>query len=190
MLKQLYDWIGKQVHTRYADALLILLSIFESILFPPVAPVLVLYCIENRKKSYIYATIATVFSVLGGVISYFIGYALWQTVGQTLITWVTSPEKFNDIVAMYQCYESVAILIGSFSPLPYKALSLTAGFCKLSLSSFIIYSLIGRGIRYYLIALVLYIWGPGIKEFIDRWFYQLVVLFFVLMSCSILVLLA
>src|SRR5579859_3441317 len=143
MIKRMYDWVGLQVHTSLAVPFLALLSFLESIIFPPVAPVLILYCIENRRKAFLYATITTVFSVAGGVASYYIGFALWETVGHRLVSWVTTPQSFNDLVALYKKYESIAVLIGSFTPVPYKALGLTAGFCTLSLSSFIIYSLIG-----------------------------------------------
>jgi uncharacterized membrane protein YdjX (TVP38/TMEM64 family) len=91
-------------------------------------------------------------------------------------------------MGMYHKYQAAAVAIGSFSPLPYKALALTAGFCNLSLSSFIMYSLIGRGVRYILIAVALILWGPMFKEIINRWFYQLAALFLFLMSCSTLLL--
>ncbi len=188
MLKKVYDWVGQQVNSPFADPFLALFAFLESIIFPPAAPLLILYCIENPRKSYIYALITTVFSVIGGVASYYLGYALWESVGQTLVNYITTPESFQEIVGMYQKYQDAAVAIGSFSPFPYKALALTAGFCNLSLSSFILYSLVGRGIRYFMVAIVLVIWGPWVKELINRWFYQLAALFLFLMSCSTLLL--
>lgn len=182
MLKKTYDWIGTKVNTPYAITLLAVLSFLESLVFPPVAPILVLYCIEQRKKSFWFATVATVCSVLGGVVAYYIGFALWQSIGQKLVAWLATPAAFNALVAQYQKYQTWAVLIGSFSPIPYKVIGITAGFCKLSLPSFTIFSLIGRGTRYYLVAAVAWWWGNQIKTFIDRWFYYLVGLFVILVG--------
>ena len=189
MLKKLYDWARSHAHTPYAYGILVVLSFLESIVGPPVAPVFVLFCIENKQRVFRYATIATVFSVLGGVVSYFIGYALWESVGHTIIRYVSTPEAFQTMVERYRSYETLAIMVGSFAPMPYKVISISAGFCKLSLFSFMICSLIGRGARYYSVAAVLFIWGESVRTFIDRWFNHLVVLFLVLFSLGFLVVL-
>ncbi len=181
MIKKLYNWMGSKVHTPQAPFFLALLSFFESLILPPVAPVLVLFCIENKKKSFLYAGIVTVFSVLGGVVGYYIGFALWETVGQKLVLYLTTQEIFDNLVAQYKKYEALTILIGSFSPVPYRLISISAGFCKLPLLPFILFSLIGRGARYFLIGAVLYMWGNHFKIFIDRWFNQLLFLFLFIM---------
>ncbi len=185
MLKKLYNWIGTQVHTPYAEPGLALLSFLESLIFPPVAPVLILFCVENRPRAYRYAAIATICSVIGGVVAFYIGFALWETVGQQLVKAITTPETFNQVVTQFKQYQTLAVLIGSFTPVPYKLLGVTAGFCQLSLVGFITYSLIGRAARYFLLALALNYWGVEIKSIIDRWFYQLVLLFVVFVAAGL-----
>jgi membrane protein YqaA with SNARE-associated domain len=180
MIKKLYDWLGTQVNSRYALSFLAILSFLESILCPPVAPVLILFCIENKRKAFWYATITTVFSVLGGIVSYYIGFGLWHVIGQKIISYTTTPEMFEHLVSQYQKYETWAVLVGSFAPVPYKALAITAGFCNLKILPFIFYSLIGRGARYYLVAIALSLWGDQIKLCIDRWFNHLLFLFLLL----------
>lgn len=185
MLKKLYTWMGTQIHTPYAEPGLALLSFLESLIFPPVAPVLVLFCVENKPKAYRYAAIATICSVLGGIVAFYIGFALWEAIGQQLIMSITTPETFDSVVKQFKQYQTLAVLIGSFTPVPYKLLGITAGFCQLSFFGFIGYSLIGRAARYFLLALVLSYWGNEIKGIIDRWFYQLVLLFVLLVVAGL-----
>jgi membrane protein YqaA with SNARE-associated domain len=176
-LKRIYYWCGQQVHTVYAVPLLAFLFFIEAIFFIPVDPLLILYCIEDRMQSFYFAAIATVSSVAGGVMGYFIGYAIWESFGKMLVGMLFSPETFNHALQQYKHYESWAVLIAGFTPVPYKAVTLSAGFCKLPLIPFIIFSLIGRGARFFLIAFAIRIWGEQIKQYIDRYFNLLVILF-------------
>src|SRR5687767_1392316 len=118
MLKKLYSWMGTKVHSPQAPFFLASLSFLESLILPPVAPIFILFCIENRKKSFFYAGIVTVCSVLGGVAAYYCGYALWETVGQRLVLFITTQEQFDLLTAQYREYETLAVLIGSFAPVP------------------------------------------------------------------------
>ena len=173
-----YDWMGRKVNAPYADAWLGFLFFLEAFCFIiPIDPLLIVYCIHNKHKSLYYATISTVSSVAGGVVGYFIGYFLWDSVGAKLVYWVISPATFEGARQKYELYQHWAVLIGGISPFPYKAVTLSAGFCKLSLGPFIIFSFIARGLRFYLIAGAIKAWGSQIKFFIDRYFNQLVVLF-------------
>jgi membrane protein YqaA with SNARE-associated domain len=186
MIKKLYGWMGARVHSPQAPLFLGLLSFFESLILPPVAPILVLFCIENRNKSFFYAALVTITSVLGGMVAYFIGFGLWQTIGQKLVLYFSTQQAFNSLVAHYAHYEALVVLVGSFVPVPYRLISLGAGFCKLAFLPFVIYSFIGRGARYFLVALTLYFWGENIKFFIDRWFNYLVLLFVALVILGVL----
>lgn len=177
LLKRMYSWCGQQVHTVYAVPLLAFLFFIEAIFFIPVDPLLILYCIEDRFNSFYFATVATLSSVAGGLMGYFIGYAIWESMGKILVGMLFSPATFNHALQQYEHYESWAVLIASFTPLPYKAITLSAGFCKLPLMPFIIFSLIGRGARFFLVALSIRLWGEQIKQYIDRYFNLLVVLF-------------
>lgn len=188
MIKKMYDWMGTKVHAPQAPFFLASLSFLESLIFPPVAPVLILFCLEKRKQSFLYAGIATVFSVMGGVVGYYLGSAVWESVGQKLVLYFTTQEIFDGLVANYKKYESLAVIIGSFTPVPYRLISISAGFCRLPLIPFIISSLIGRGARYFLVGAVLYLWGKQFKSFIDRWFNQLVLLFLLIMLIGFFVL--
>ena len=176
MLKRIYIRLGNYVASPYADYILALLCYIEALFFFPVDPLLMLYCLENRSKSLYYATIATISSVAGGTTGYFIGYTLWESFGQRMVFMFFTPDQFSYAVNLLKSHEALAIFIGGFTPIPYKLFTLCAGFCKLSLTSFILFSLLSRGARFFLIAGIIQIWGDPIKEYIDRYFNFLVVL--------------
>lgn len=189
-VKRVYDWMGNRVYSPYGDVILGLLFYLEAIFFIPTDPMLIMYCIERRDKAYYYATIATVCSVLGGLTGYYIGYTLWQTMGQQIIhhpmvSYIMTPQTFTHLCGLYKKYEALAILAAAFTPIPYKAATLTAGFCNLSLMPFIIASLIGRGARFYLYAITISIWGKQIKQYIDRYFNLLVLLAMMVIGIAI-----
>lgn len=185
-IRQTYDWMGKQVHSRYALAWLIFLFFIEASCFLiPVDPLLILFCIQNRSKSWMYATIATLASVAGGVFGYMIGALLWESVGMALVNALISQETFLSLVAKYKLYQNWAVMIGGFTPIPYKAVTLSAGFCKLPILPFIFYSLLSRGARFFLVAGAIWLWGERIKKFIDHYFNYLVVAFtFILLAST------
>lgn len=189
ILRNVYDWMGTKVHTAWADGWLALLFFIEASFFViPVDPLLILYCVEKRKKSWYFASLATVASVFGGLFGYLIGAVMWQSVGIKLVAWLISEATFNQVVAKYTLYQNWVVLVAGFTPVPYKAITVSAGFCKLPLIPFIIFSLIGRGARFFLIAGAIRLWGDSIKTFIDRYFNYLVVAFMIilLVSCNVL----
>lgn len=189
MLKKLYFKIGGIVHSTYANSILAFLFFIEAIcLIIPVDPILILYCTEKRSSAIWYGILATIASVIGGIVGYFIGSLLWGSIGMKLIHALSSINTFEKICSQYKQYEYWAVLIAGFSPFPYKAVTLSAGFCRLPLIPFIICSIIGRGARFLLIAGLIKIYGEQIKEYIDRYFNQLVVLFTLIIIISFLLL--
>ncbi len=133
MLKSAYQWMGSRVYSRCADVILAILFYFEAIFFIPTDPMLIFYCMERRDRSFWYATIATLSSVLGGITGYFIGYNLWIAAGETIIhnsffSSIVSPERFTYLCEHYKQHEYVSILLEGFTSIPYKVATLTAGF--------------------------------------------------------------
>lgn len=180
-LRRLYDWMGTLVHRPFSSLILALFFFIEAIVILPAGPLLVLFCSERPKRSFFYALVATIASVLGGITAYHIGYYVWELAGQKIISFVTTQQKFDYLCHQYQTHEAGAILIAGLTPLPYKVITLTAGFCRLSLIPFIICSLIIRSARLFLIATVMFTWGAHIKDHIDRYFNSLVALFIILL---------
>ncbi|MFH1462016.1 MAG: VTT domain-containing protein [bacterium] len=184
IVRKIYDWMESKVYSKYANIWLGALFFIEAVFFIPVDPLLILFCVTNNKKSIRYATIATVSSVAGGIFGYMIGNIMWQSIGIKLVSWFISEQTFNSAILKYKLYQNWAVLIAGFTPLPYKAITLSAGFCQLPIIPFIFFSFIARGARFFLVASTIRIWGPQIKHFIDRYFNQLVILFTIVLIAS------
>jgi len=186
-IRRLYDWMGQQVYSRNGVWMLGIFFFVEAIFFFPADPLLILFCVEQRKKAFFYATVATLASVLGGIAGYYIGMYVWQAIGHKLVSLVSNPETFQALCTKYQEHETWAVLAAGFTPIPYKLVTITAGFCRLALLPFIACSIIARGARFYLVALLIYYFGASIKDGIDRYFNYLVLLFGLLVLASLLI---
>lgn len=176
MLKTLFDWTTRHVHTRSAPYIFAGLVFIEGVLFMPVNTLLIIFGIEKRKQVFFYACIALLFSVLGGLFGYFVGSLLWTALGTHVTSYLISEETLNKAIHQYQSYEMWGIAVASFLPIPYKVITLTAGFCRLPLYNFVLGITLGRSIRFLSIAAALFLWGDRLKQIIDRYFYYLVAL--------------
>ena len=187
-IRRIYDWMSIKVKSPYANAWLAFLFFIESSIFIiPVDPLLILYCISNRTRVYYYAIVTTISSVIGGLFGYLIGAVLWQSIGTILVKWLISEQAFFSFVEKYKTYQHWAVLAAGFTPIPYKAVTISAGFCKLPVLPFVINSFIARGARFFLIAWAIKHWGSRIEIIIDRYFNHLVLLFIILVFSSILI---
>lgn len=174
MFKTAYHWMGTRVHSRHATLILGILFYLEAICFLPTDPMLIIYCMERRHYALYYALVATIASVLGGITGYFIGYFFWCTVGEQMIhhpvvNFLVKPETFKQLCSSFKENQYTTLLLAGIPPIPYKAATLTAGFCQLSLLPFIICSFIVRGARFFLLALIIKRWGVSMKEYVDRY---------------------
>jgi membrane protein YqaA with SNARE-associated domain len=177
MFRRLYDWMGSKVNSPFAVPFLGALFFIEAIFFVPVDPLLVLYCVKHQHRALYFAAVATLCSVLGGIGAYYIGFALWETIGHKLISSLITPEKFSEVTTSFKTHQISAVLIAGFTPVPYKAVTLAAGFCQLPLIPFVLCSLIARGSRFFMVAGTIWYWGEHIEKYIDRYFNLLVILF-------------
>lgn len=181
VFRRTYDWMGSSINSVYADYILCFLFYLEAIFFLPTDPILIVYCLERRDRALWYATVATLGSVMGGMTSYAIGSLLWNNMGEQIIhnqyvNCILSPDMFHSLSAKYRAHEWLAILVAGFTPIPYKAATLAAGFCKISFGPFVIASMIARGARFFLFAIVCKIYGEKIKDSISKYF-NLILLF-------------
>jgi membrane protein YqaA with SNARE-associated domain len=179
-MKSMYYWLGKHVHAPYGTWVFALLVFIEGFFVVPVTTLLTFYCLENRKKAFMYAAIATGVSALAALVGYLLGALLWKTLGQNFIYYLISPKTFDYLVEQYKNYQAATVIMISLTPIPFKALTLTAGFCQLPLIPFIFFSLIGRGLRFFLIATAVFLWGHHLQYYIDKYFYYFATAFIVL----------
>lgn len=174
-IRKIYDWAALKANSRYSVLWLGSVFLLELILFLPLDALLMLFCMENPKKRFFYALVATLASSFIGVIGYFLGALLWDAIGSFIVNHLISESFFNRLVSHYNLYENWAVLLGSFLPIPFKAVTLSAGFCHLSFFPFIAFVFLARAARFLLIAKLMHVWGVQVKAFLDRHFNRIVV---------------
>ena len=172
LFEPLYDRVLAWSRHRHAERYLAALSFSESSFFPiPVDVMLAPMCLADLQKAWRYAAIATVFSVLGGVAGYFIGYGAFESIQPWLqdsrywSAYETSREWFDN-------YGVWVIFVAGFSPIPYKVFTIAAGVAALNLPVFFVASVIGRGARFFLVAGLL-VWGgekfeTTLRKYVER----------------------
>jgi len=182
LLRKLYDWVLSWAHKKYSSAALFVLAFSESSFFPVPPDILqIALSVSKPKKSFYYALIASVGSVLGGILGYFIGLFLFDTIGSIIINSLGYQAQFNSVGDLYKSYAFLAILISAFTPIPYKVFTIAAGFWQVGLFPLIAASIIGRSARFFLVATLIHFFGPKIKEFIDKYFNLLSMIFIILL---------
>ena len=187
-LRKMYDWVLSWAHKKHSSIALFILAFSESSFFPVPPDVLqIALSVSKPKKSFIYALIASVGSVLGAVLGYFIGFFLFDTVGSLVINGLGYQAQFQTVGELYKSYAFLAILVSAFTPIPFKVFTIAAGFWKVGLMPLILASAVGRSARFFLVATLLYFFGPKMKEFIDKYFNWLTIIFFVLLAGGFLV---
>ena len=144
--------------------------------------------IAKRKKAFLYAFLCTVSSVLGGIIGYCIGYYFYNTLGFLIINYYGLADQFDNFEQYYIQYGVWIILGAGFTPFPFKFITIASGVFGLNIFLFISISIIARGLRFYLIASLLKIFGKTIEDLIDRYFNIITTLFFILLFGSIVIL--
>jgi len=174
-LKKPYQWMGSSIDSPYADHILCFLFYLEAIFFLPTDPILILFCLARRDRAIRYATIATIGSVLGGITSYYIGTALWSYYGEQIIhngtiNYILTPSRFYRLSELFKQHEWGAIMTAGFTPIPYKAATLAAGFCNISIQALIVGSIVSRGARFYLLAAACIIFGERINGSVEKYF--------------------
>lgn len=171
MMRRLYHWTLAQAQSRHAVPSLATISFAESSFFPiPPDIVLAPMALARPERAFYYATVCTIASVLGGIFGYMIGYFLFETVGQWLIQLYGYTERIGAMRTFYDKWGWAAVLIGGLTPVPYKLITIVSGLMEYNFALFVALSTLTRGLRFFLLAGVLYMWGAPIKVWIDKYF--------------------
>ncbi|MBW2739557.1 MAG: DedA family protein [Deltaproteobacteria bacterium] len=182
MLRRLYSWVLHWAETPYGSWALFLLALSESSFFPvPPDVLLIALAVSIPKKSFKYALICTAGSLIGGCLGYLIGWQFMVTVGEKIIQFYGLTHKMQYIKDLYMQYDAWAIGIAGFTPIPYKVFTISAGAFDINFTVFVITSAISRAARFFLVAWLIYIFGPKIKTLIDKYFNILAITFVVLL---------
>ena len=181
-LRALYDWTMDKAAHPHAVWWLAFFSFIESSFFPiPPHPLLGLMCLAEPKKAIRFAAVATVSSVLGGVFGYGIGYFLYEAIG----AWVIGLLGLTDSFPVAACYireqGAMAVFFAAGTPIPFKLMTITAGFIEMNLVTFVLAALAGRALMFMVVGVLFQIFGAPIKQIIDKYLGLLTTVFVVLM---------
>lgn len=180
VVRRLYDWVLHWADTRHGPTALGSLSFAESSFFPiPPDPLLMALCLGAPKRSFRFALITTLASVAGGILGYFIGAWAWHAVEPLFFAYVpgVTPEAFERVRDLYDRWDFWAVFLAGLTPIPYKVFTLSSGVFAISFPVFLVASALSRGLRFFLVAGLIYAFGEPIARFIDRYFNLLTWLF-------------
>ncbi len=173
---QLYTWATQKALSPKAPYWIGLLFILELLLFIPLDPVLMFFCLQNRSKIFLYVVIAAVGSLVSGIGGYLLGHFLWDLIGPYIVPHFISIASFSKIAIQLEKYENWAVFLGGLLPFPLKALSLGSGVFKLSIIPFAVSLGLARLLRFCLIGGTMILWGEKVKLFVEKNFHKIVVL--------------
>ena len=188
MLRGLYNWTVEKAAHPHAQWWLALFAFVESSFFPiPPHPLLGLMCLAEPKKAIRFAVIATGASVLGGMLGYAIGALLYESIGLWLVSTLGYSEIFPWAACTVNANGGWAVFTTASTPIPYKLMTITAGFVSMNLATFLIASIAGRGLIFMTVGILFRLFGAPIKTFIDKYLVPLTTLFVVLVVGGFLV---
>ena len=153
-----------------AEKILGFISLIESIIFPiPVDPFLAGLTLAAPRKAFKFALFCTIGSVIGGVVGWLLGYFIGPSIENILlnIPWFTE-EKFMAVKSSYNENGMLIIFLGAFTPLPYKIITVTSGMAGINIFGFILMSLVGRGIRFFVVAYLVKFFGMPALLFLQK----------------------
>jgi membrane protein YqaA with SNARE-associated domain len=175
LLRRLYDWVLSWADTPYGTPALFGIAFAESSFFPIPPDVLqIALSVSKPRRSFFYAAVSGVGSVLGALLGWFIGFALWWALADFFYRYVPgcTPENIARVGELYRDNAFIAILGAAFSPIPYKVFTIAAGIFHeyVSLGVLISASILGRFGRFMSVAACIYFFGPGIRAVLERYF--------------------
>ena len=173
MLKNLYHWVLHWSETPYGIWALFLLAFSESSFFPiPPDVLLVALAVGKPEKSFRFAAVCALGSVLGGILGYVIGWQFMAAIGDKIVEFYGLSHKVDYIEVLYNRYDAWAVGIAGFTPIPYKVFTIAAGTLAMGLPLFVAGSFIGRGGRFFLVAALMAWGGPEmegkLRTYIER----------------------
>lgn len=175
-MSNLYTWATEKATSDKAPYWVGLIFFLEIALILPLDAILMFFCMQNRKNTFLYVAIAALASTVSGLIGYFLGHFLWDLVGPYIVPYLIPTAAFERVAERFQAYENWAVFFGSAIPFPLKALSIGAGVFQLGPGVFATWMLIARLLRFFLVGSAMFLWGEKVKSFVDRHFHRIVLI--------------
>ena len=169
MIQRLYNWTLSMAEHPHALWVLALVSFVESSIFPIPPDILMIPMIlAAPSRAFVIAGVALVSSVLGGLLGYAIGALAFDTVGQPILQALGKADSMEAFNGRFNDVGFWAVLIAGTTPFPYKVITIMSGWTAMPLGTFIVTSIIARGLRFFIVAALLWKFGAPIKTFIEK----------------------
>ncbi len=169
MIRALYDWTFKLAQSPGAEKALAAISFAESSFFPiPPDTLLIPMVIANRAKWLRYALVCTIASILGAFAGYAIGALGYEFVGKPILAFYGKEDLFVRMQQWFDTWGGWGLLFAAVTPFPYKVLTISSGFAGLNLVMFTLVSIVGRGLRFFIVSYLLFKFGEPIQKFIEK----------------------
>ena len=169
IFRSLLDWVWRMAETEGAMKVLFVVSLTESIFFPiPPDFLLIPMALAQPKKAFRLATICLVASVIGGAIGYLIGAFFMDSVGMSIVRFYGLTEQYVTVQGWYEAYNAWVVAVAGLTPIPYKLCTLSAGAFHINFEIFLIASIASRGLRFFVVAGLIYLFGHKIRHFLEK----------------------
>ncbi|SMX28071.1 SNARE associated Golgi protein [Pelagimonas phthalicica] len=169
MLRSLYDWTMAQAEHKYALWILAAVAFVESSVFPiPPDVLLIPMVIAAPHRAWLIAGVATLASVLGGLLGYGIGFFFYESIGAPILESLGKAESMAEFNEKFNNVGFWAVLTAGITPFPYKVITIMSGWTAMPMGTFIVTSIIARALRFFIVAALLRRFGSPIRDFIER----------------------
>ena len=182
IIKRVYNWVLGWADSKWGAVALFVFAFTEASFFPvPPDILLIALCLGCPSKSFRYALICLAGSVLGAIFAYGLGFWAWGAMSDWFIPGLFSQENFDAVGALYDEWNFWAIFTAGFTPVPYKIFTVAGGVFNINFPMFVFASIVGRGLRFFLVGGLIWKYGTPIKGFINKYFNWIVIAFTVLL---------
>ena len=182
-LRRIYQWVLSFAEKPHGTWALFWVAFAESSFFPiPPDVLLIALSVGKPARSFFFAAVSTLGSVLGACVGYLIGLQFYELAGRPIIQFYGVEQRYLQVQTLYQHYDALAVAVAGFTPIPYKVFTIAAGAFHIDFPTFILASILSRGARFALVGGLIWWMGPQIKRFIDRYFNLLTIVFVILLA--------
>jgi len=169
MIRRLYDWTLGLAEHPHALWVLALVAFVESSVFPiPPDIIMIPMILARPSRAFLIAGIALVASVLGGMLGYAIGALAFDTIGEPILSSLGKADAMAEFSSRFNDLGFWAVLTAGVTPFPYKVITIMSGWTGMPLGTFILTSILARGLRFFIVAALLWKFGVPMRDFIER----------------------
>ncbi len=183
-VRRMYDWMMQWGHSPHGTLALFVIAFIESSFFPiPPDVLLMALCLGLPLRSFRFALVCSLGSVLGGCFGYLIGYGFWNVAGPIFFSYVpgVTGEGFQHVQGLFETHNFWVVFTAGFTPIPFKVITVGAGVVQVPFGMFLVASAVSRSLRFFLIAALLYYFGKPVKAWIEKYFNILTLVFTLLL---------